>query len=53
MVRAGEGDVPRVSLSGSALKILEREDASALEGYEQLLEALECRYQPADQISLF
>lgn len=41
-----------VSLSGSALKILETVDASAPVGYEQLLEALDRRYQPADQVAL-
>lgn len=43
-----------VSLSGSALKILETVDSSGSElGYYQLLEALEQRYQPVDQVALY
>lgn len=42
-----------VSLSGSALKILETVDALVPDGYERLLEALERRYQPPDQVSLY
>lgn len=42
-----------MSLSGSVLKILETVDASAPDGYEQLLEVLERRYQPADQVALY
>lgn len=38
-----------VSLSRSALKILETVDASAPDGYEQLLKQ---RYQPTDQVAL-
>lgn len=42
-----------VGLLGSGLKILEMVDALALNGHEQLLEALEQRYQPADQVALY
>lgn len=42
-----------VSLSGSPLKILETVDALAADGYEQLLEVLEQRYQQADQVALY
>lgn len=44
MVRTGERNVPQVSLSGSALQILETVDAFASDGYAWLLEALECWY---------
>lgn len=42
-----------VSWSGSALKILETVDASVPDGYKQLLEVLERRYQPEDQVALY
>lgn len=42
-----------VSLDGSALKLLEKVDAAAEGGFARLVDALEQRYQPADQIALY
>lgn len=42
-----------VSLDGSALKLLEKVDASLEGGFAQLVGALEPHYQPADQITLY